>query len=306
MCLPWIRGQRAGDALCCSLLINPGSHGAGMLQAFVLWTSMASNISEGMNVHRVRTACEMGEPREALTVSGGKNISHTSRRSGSQPECAGATMSSGRRIAVGSVCITVSIALLSCASSGGSAGVGIEKSKYSVLEKEGRFELRFYEPCIVAETVVESDFDDAGNIAFRRLYNYISGENRKKESIAMTAPVNQEGRSEKIAMTAPVGQLRSGDEWVVSFLMPSQYTMQTLPEPLDPAVKLREIPARKMASLRYSGTWSQRRYEERLARLRLFVEQRKWKVTGEPVFARYDPPFQLPFFRRNEVLIPVE
>jgi hypothetical protein len=196
--------------------------------------------------------------------------------------------------------------LSSCATSGGSSGVGIERLQYSVLEKEGRFELRLYQPCIVAETVVESDFGDAGNTAFRKLYKYISGENRKKEAIPMTAPVNQESRSEKIAMTAPVGQQRSGDKWVVSFLMPSKYTMQTLPEPLDPAVAPREIPARKMASVRYSGTWSQKRYEEYRSRLCQFIENRKWKVAGEPVFARYDPPFQLPFFRRNEVLIPVE
>ena len=88
--------------------------------------------------------------------------------------------------------------------------------------------------------------------------------------------------------------------------MSSKYTMQTLPEPLDPAVKLKEIPARKIAALRYLGTWSRKRYEEHLARLRQFIEQHKWKVTREPIFARYDPPFQLPFLRRNEVLIPVE
>ncbi|HSV99456.1 MAG TPA: heme-binding protein [Sedimentisphaerales bacterium] len=190
--------------------------------------------------------------------------------------------------------------------SGGCGTVGIEKSKYSVLEKHRRFELRLYEPCVIAETVVESAFADAGNIAFWRLYDYISGENRTRESIAMTAPVGQESRSEKIAMTAPVGQQSAGDKWIVSFLMPSKYTMETLPEPLDPAVTLRVIPARKMASVRYSGTWSQKRYEEHRGRLEEFIENEKWKILGEPVFARYDPPFQLPFLRRNEVLIPVE
>ena len=189
---------------------------------------------------------------------------------------------------------------------GGCNAVGLEKAKYSVLEKQGRFELRRYESSIVAETVAESDFGEAGNIAFGRLYQYISGENRTKESIPMTAPVGQEARSERIAMTAPVGQERSGDTWVVSFLMPSKYTMKTLPEPVDPTVTLREIPARKMASVRYSGTWSWKRYEERRARLEEFISGKGWRIQGEPVFARYDPPFQLPFLRRNEVLIPVE
>jgi hypothetical protein len=202
--------------------------------------------------------------------------------------------------------VLVAASSSSCASSGEGNTVGIEKSKYLVIEKDGRFELRLYEPCIVAETLVESDFADAGSIAFRRLYGYISGGNRKKESIPMTAPVHQEAPSEKIAMTAPVGQQRSGDQWVVNFLMPSKYTMQTLPEPLDPAVTLREIPGRKMAAVRYSGTWSRKRYEEHRARLEEHIAGKGWKITGEPVFARYDPPFQLPFFRRNEVLIPVE
>jgi len=203
---------------------------------------------------------------------------------------------------------TLVLCIVACYSilPGGCSTVGLEKSKYSVLEKNGRFELRLYEPSIVAETVVESDFADAGNVAFSRLYKYISGENRTRESIAMTAPVGQEARSEKIAMTAPVGQQRAGDKWVVSFLMPSKYAMQTLPEPLDPAVTLRVIPARRMASVRYSGTWSQKRYEEHRGRLEEFIENQKWKIMGEPVFARYDPPFQLPFLRRNEVLIPVE
>ncbi len=196
--------------------------------------------------------------------------------------------------------------LLSVSLLGGCGTVGIERAKYSVLEKEGPFELRLYEPHIVAETVVESDFSEAGNVAFERLYGYISGKNRRAASIAMTGPVGQELQSEKIPMTAPVGQEKSGDQWVISFMMPSEYTMETLPEPLDPKVTLRQIAARKMAAVRYSGTWSQKRYAAHLADLETFVAEREWQVNGEPVFARYDPPFQLPFLRRNEVLIPVD
>ena len=139
--------------------------------------------------------------------------------------------------------------------------VGIEKAKYQVIEKEGKFEVRQYKPQIVAETIVESDFDKAGNTAFRKLFNYISGDNRKKESIAMTAPVNQKSGSEKIAMTAPVNQQKSEGNYVVSFLMPSKYTMEILPEPLDSSVRLRQIPAHKIAAIRYSGSWSRKKYE---------------------------------------------
>jgi len=138
--------------------------------------------------------------------------------------------------------------------------VGIEKAKYTVVEKEGKFEIRQYQSHIIAETIVEASFDNAGNIAFRRLFDYISGQNRNRQSIAMTAPVNQKGGSEKIAMTAPVNQQKSEDKWAVSFIMPSKYTMETLPQPLDSNVILREVPPCKMAAVRYSGTWSRKRY----------------------------------------------
>jgi len=99
-----------------------------------------------------------------------------------------------------------------------------EEAKYTVIMKEGNYELRLYESHIVAETVVDGDFDKAGNEGFRRLFKYISGENQKKQSIAMTTPVSQEAGSEKIAMTAPVSQERTGDQWRIAFVMPSEYT----------------------------------------------------------------------------------
>jgi len=184
--------------------------------------------------------------------------------------------------------------------------VGIEKAKYEVIEKEGKFEVRQYRPQIIAETIVEAGFDEAANMAFRWLFDYISGENRKKESIAMTAPVSQKAGSQKIAMTVPVNQQRSEGKYSVSFLMPSKYTMATLPEPLDPSVRLREVPARKVAAIRYSGTWSQKRYEAKKALLEEFIAGKGLRITGQDIFARYDPPFQLWFLRRNEVLFEVE
>lgn len=184
--------------------------------------------------------------------------------------------------------------------------VGIEKAEYQIIEKEGKFEVRQYKPQIVAETVVDADFDEAGNMAFRRLFNYISGENRKKESIAMTAPVNQKSSSEKIAMTAPVNQQQSEGNYVVSFLMPSKYTMETLPEPLDSSIRLRQIPAQKIAAIRYSGSWSRTKYEQKKILLEEYIRKKGLRITGQDIFARYDPPFQIPFLRRNEVLFEVE
>jgi len=181
-----------------------------------------------------------------------------------------------------------------------------EEAKYAVITKDGDLELRYYEPHIVAETIVDADFDKAGNEGFRRLFKYISGENQKKQSIAMTAPVSQDAGSEKIAMTTPVNQERTGNQWRIAFLMPSAYTIEKLPQPLDPKVLLKEIPPRRMAAITYSGTWSKKRYEEKKALLELFIKKQGLKSIGEPVFARYNPPFMPWFMRRNEVLIPVQ
>jgi hypothetical protein len=121
----------------------------------------------------------------------------------------------------------------------------------------------------------------------------------------MTAPVSQEAASEKIPMTAPVNQERVGEKWRITFLMPSQYTMETLPEPSDPRVKLTKVPGLLMAALSYSGTWSSGRYEEKEKRLKELVQQRGLNIASEPIFARYNPPFMPWFLRRNEVLIQV-
>lgn len=183
--------------------------------------------------------------------------------------------------------------------------MAIERAQYTVVEKEGNFELRQYEPNLVAETIVEGDFDEVGNEGFRRLFDYISGNNRKQQSISMTAPVSQKAESEKISMTAPVNQVRVGEKYRITFLMPANYTMETLPEPLDNRVRLKEVPSQLIAAFRYSGTWSEGRYEEKRVRLQALMRQKGLEPAGEPIFARYNPPFMPWFLRRNEVLIPV-
>jgi len=107
-------------------------------------------------------------------------------------------------------------------------------------------------------------------------------------------------------MTAPVNQQPTQGKFAVSFLMPSQYTLETIPKPLDPTVVTKEVPARKIAAIRYSGTWSQKRYEQKKTILETFIQEKGLTPTDQAIFARYDPPFQLWFLRRNEVLIPVD
>ena len=189
---------------------------------------------------------------------------------------------------------------------GGEDLMAAPEAQFTVIEKERDFELRRYEPQIVAETFLEGDFSDGGNKGFRSLFEYINGKNRKRISIPMTAPVLEEIASEKIPMTAPVNQGREGGKWVISFVMPSDYTLETLPEPLDPGVSLKIVPGRLVAALKYSGTWSRNRYDEKQALLEKMVRAHGLIPLSEPVFARYNPPWTLWFLRRNEVLIPVE
>lgn len=189
---------------------------------------------------------------------------------------------------------------------GAMTAMATEEAKYSVVKKEAAFELRDYEAHILAEVVVDGNIEDASNKAFRKLFGYISGKNTTRTKVAMTAPVSQAPASEKIPMTAPVGQRGVGNKWAVSFMMPANYTMATLPKPDDAEIILRQVPARRVASIRYSGLWSEKRYLEHKAQLEAWIRKNKWSVNGDASWARYDPPFKPWFMRRNEILVPVE
>lgn len=184
--------------------------------------------------------------------------------------------------------------------------MAVEEAKYTVEMKDGDFELRRYESHIVAETAVDADFDSAGNKAFNRLFKYISGNSKSREKVAMTSPVSQSEASEKIAMTSPVGQQRGDGRWVVSFMMPASFSLETLPEPLDPSVSLRQVPARQVAAIRYSGLWSEKSFSRHKEELEAWIKVKSMTAIGEPVWARYDPPFMPWFLRRNEILVPVD
>ena len=183
--------------------------------------------------------------------------------------------------------------------------MAVEEAKYNVLREESGFELRKYEPHILAETTVDGEFEDAGKEAFGRLFKYISGNNKQQQSVEMTSPVGQEPSSQKIEMTSPVGQLRQDGKWVVSFMMPASFTLETTPEPKDPSVSIRKVPARLVASVRYSGFWSEKSYRSNLAELQNWMESNGLNQVGEPIWARYNSPFTPWFLRRNEILIPV-
>jgi hypothetical protein len=203
-------------------------------------------------------------------------------------------------IAVAICTIFVCIFLAGCST------VSYEEPEYSVIKKEADIELRRYRQQLVAEATVEGDFKEAGNRGFRLLFDYISGKNKSRESIEMTAPVSQEARPEKIEMTVPVNQERTDGGWHITFFMPSKYTLENIPEPLDPSVRIKEVPSRLMAVLMYSGTWSQKRYESKRQELYRLLTAYDINPVGEPILARYNSPFTPWFLRRNEVVVEVE
>jgi len=184
--------------------------------------------------------------------------------------------------------------------------MAVEQPEYEVVASHGDFEVRRYAAMILAETRVESDFERAGNEAFQRLFAYISGDNAVQSKIAMTAPVLQQPSAEKIDMTAPVLQARDTSGWSVAFVVPAQYSWETAPQPTDPRVTLRLLPARTVAAVRFSGTWDEERFATREKELRALLADRGLTTIGEAVYARYNPPFIPWFMRRNEVAIEVD
>ena len=177
----------------------------------------------------------------------------------------------------------------------------IETPTYQVIQSAGKIEVREYAPMIVAEVEVSGERDQAINAGFRILADYIFGNNAPGQSIAMTAPVIQQ-KGEKIAMTAPVSQTQSGNLWKVRFTMPSSYTMETLPKPNNPDIKIVSVPGHRTVAIQFSGFWWDRNLRKNLKKLDAFVQDRGLKTAGDPIYAFYNPPWTLPFFRRNEVL----
>ena len=175
---------------------------------------------------------------------------------------------------------------------------GTETPTYSVEESDGAVQVRSYPPHLAAEVTVEGSRDNAVGTGFRVLAAYIFGGNEAKAKVAMTTPVAQ---SEKIAMTTPVAQSGAGSTWVVQFSMPSQFTMETLPCPKDPRIRLVTNPAKRMAVLEFSGIPTTSSLEARSAELRAWAAQRGLAVEEPPQFMFYDSPFTLPWKRRNEV-----
>ena len=181
----------------------------------------------------------------------------------------------------------------------------VETPSYEVITAENNIEVRQYTPMIVAEVQMNGRREDAIGYGFRLLADYIFGNNIAQQDIAMTAPVQQQ-ESTKIAMTAPVQQQSTGDCWQISFVMPSAYTMETLPKPVNEHVTIKEIPAKTFAVLTFSGTNSDKNIKDHENQLMTYVGANELSVIGTPKYAFYNPPWTFPHMRRNEVMVEIQ
>lgn len=181
----------------------------------------------------------------------------------------------------------------------------VEQARYTVIERHGNIEIRDYPPMIVAQVEVPGDRQEAISRGFRMIADYIFGNNVSTEKVEMTAPVIQQ-KSEKIAMTAPVTQIADGKSWFVRFVMPQKYTLKTLPKPNNEAVKLIEVPGGRYAVIRFSGLGSKQNLERYTVELESFISKNHLRPIAQPTYAFFNPPWTLPFLRRNEIMIEVQ
>lgn len=210
--------------------------------------------------------------------------------------------------------VLAGLIMTGCSVFGGKAA---DEPAHRVAVQDGDFELREYASYVIAETTVAEPFEDAIEIGFGRLFDYISGANRNATKIEMTAPVLTEPEGEKIQMTAPVfvepgdqsgasedQALASSDRsWTISFVLPEAYMLETAPRPTDPQISLREVPEHRVASVRFSGRFRNEAAEENRQRLDEWLSDRGLEHRADWRFAGYNPPWTIPAFRRNEVLV---
>lgn len=178
----------------------------------------------------------------------------------------------------------------------------LEKPDYDVLYKDGKIEYRLYKPYILVETEVKSeDYFEATEEGFDRLFGYISGDNTVEEKISMTAPVQMARTGQEIDFTQEVQTTQTLEGIKMSFMLPSEFSIESAPQPTDSRVTITQLPERLVAVIRFSGRWTERNLTKNEERLIENIRAADLQTFGPSVFAAYHPPFMPPFLRRNEI-----
>ncbi len=171
--------------------------------------------------------------------------------------------------------------------------VGVRHSKepdYQLLSTDGNIQIRLYPAILTAETLIDADYAASGSLGFKRLAGFIFGENHSAQQLAMTVPVSRQAVDK---------------QWLMSFVMPAAQTLETLPKPINPDIAIKEIPARKVAVLSYSGSLTLDSITHNSQLLLNWLDSRQIQAVSEPRSAAYDPPWTLPQLRRNEIHIDI-
>lgn len=184
-----------------------------------------------------------------------------------------------------------------------------EEPDFKVISEEGEFQIREYDQKIIAQVEVEGDFDEASSMGFKLLADYIFGNNLldgESKKISMTAPVEMSPLAENLLMTSSIMDDQINNKWSINFVMPQEYSLDTLPKPNNPQVNIIEVPSEKYAVIVFSGLVRESIYAEKIELLSNYLKENGFKQQGAIKIARYNPPWTLPFFRRNELMIRID
>jgi effector-binding domain-containing protein len=184
-----------------------------------------------------------------------------------------------------------------------------EEPEFKLISEEGEFQIREYDPKIIAQVEVEGDFDEASSKGFKLLADYIFGNNLldgASKKISMTTPVEMSPLAENLLMTSSVMDDQVNNNWSINFVMPQEFSLDTLPKPNNSQVNIIEVPKEKYAVIVFSGLVRESSYAEKAELLSSYLEENSFKQQGAIKIARYNPPWTLPFFRRNELMVRID
>ena len=184
-----------------------------------------------------------------------------------------------------------------------------EEPEFKLISEEAEFQIREYDPKIIAQVEVEGDFDEASSMGFKLLADYIFGNNLldgTSKKISMTTPVEMTPLAENLLMTSSILDDQINNKWSINFVMPQEFSLDTLPKPNKSQVNIIEVPKEKYAVIVFSGLVRESSYAEKAELLSNYLEENSFKQQGAIKIARYNPPWTLPFFRRNELMVKID